>query len=106
MKLSKYISIVLLSAVFVSGCSSVKNTLSGKKKNNADEFLVKRKNPLVLPPDFDVLPKPQEENVEDNIGNEDLDLSDVLNKSKGEKQIIKKKENSLERSISKILNSN
>jgi hypothetical protein len=29
------------------------------KKNNSDEFLVEKKNPLVLPPEFDELPEPK-----------------------------------------------
>ena len=45
MKLSKYIIVVLLSVLFISGCKSVKNTLTGKQKNT-DEFLVKKKIPI------------------------------------------------------------
>ena len=45
----------------VTSCQSVKNALSGVKKENSDEFLVQKKNPLVLPPDFTDLPQPFEE---------------------------------------------
>tara|TARA_B110001450_G_scaffold118461_1_gene111808 strand:+ start:699 stop:863 length:165 start_codon:yes stop_codon:yes gene_type:complete len=44
MKLVKYTSIILLLAFFTSGCSSVKETLTGAKKPNTDEFFVKKKN--------------------------------------------------------------
>ena len=106
MKLSKYIFVILITAIFISGCNSIKNTLSGKKKENTDEFLVKIKNPLILPPNYDDLPKPVKKTSEENNNNEDLDFSNILSESKVEKELIKKKDKSLERSISKILNSN
>ena len=106
MKLCKYITIILLSAIFISGCNTVKETLSLKKKDNTDEFLVKKKNPLILPPNFNDLPKPEKETSGENNKDEDLDFSKILNESKVKKQTIKEKDKSLERSISKILNSN
>ena len=48
----------------VTSCQSVKNALSGVKQENSDEFLVQKKNPLVLPPDFTDLPEPFEESPE------------------------------------------
>jgi|TARA_B110000114_G_C14732691_1_gene253913 PBP1b-binding outer membrane lipoprotein LpoB len=106
MKLSKYIFVILITAIFISGCNSIKNTLSGKKKQNTDEFLVKIKNPLILPPNYDDLPKPVKKTGEENNNNEDLDFSNILSESKVEKELIKKKDKTLERSISNILNSN
>tara|TARA_B110000977_G_scaffold143126_1_gene181782 strand:- start:190 stop:537 length:348 start_codon:yes stop_codon:yes gene_type:complete len=106
MKLSKYITVILLSAIFISGCNSIKETLSGKKENNTDEFLVKKKNPLVLPPNFDDLPKPQENSIKNNDKDKNLDLSKILRQSKNEKQTKGEKDKSLEQSISNILNSN
>ena len=103
MKLVKYTTIILLSVFFITGCGSVKKTLTGSKKQNTNEFFVKKKNPLVLPPNFDELPKPQEETKKNSIENKSIDFSSVLNKSKNEKKIITKKNNSLERSISGIL---
>ena len=48
----------------VTSCQSVKNALSGVRQENSDEFLVQKKNPLVLPPDFTDLPEPFEESTE------------------------------------------
>lgn len=55
-------------------CQSVKDALQGKKYESSDEFLVIKKNPLVLPPDFNLLPEPndpekktREEKVEEEI---------------------------------------
>ena len=39
---------------------SVKRGLTGGKRDSGDEFLVKKKDPLILPPDFENLPTPDE----------------------------------------------
>jgi len=103
MKLVKYTTIILFSVFFILGCSSIKETVTGSKKQNTNEFFVKTKNPLVLPPDYDELPKPQKEKIEKSIEDKSIDFSSVLNKSNNKKKIITKKNNSLERSISDIL---
>ena len=40
--------------------SNVKRGLIGGKEKSTDEFLVKKKDPLILPPDFESLPSPSE----------------------------------------------
>ena len=47
--------------------SNVKRGLTGAKQNTTDEFLVQKKDPLILPPDFDTLPSPsdREEAIEE-----------------------------------------
>ena len=73
----------LIILLFLSSCQGVKDALSGKKYENSDEFLVIKKNPLVLPPNFNELPTPKDavdttqiENIENEI--EDL-LSSIKN---------------------------
>ena len=53
------IKLLLLLFILLSSCQAIKDGLTGKKNNNSDEFLVKKKNPLELPPDFDELPSPK-----------------------------------------------
>ena len=59
----KKITYILL-FIFLVSCAdsfdSVKRGLTGAKKGSADEFLVKKKDPLILPPDFENLPIPDE----------------------------------------------
>ena len=59
------ITYILLLFLFTGSCadtfSSVKRGLTGAKKNSADEFLVEKKDPLILPPDFESLPSPSDE---------------------------------------------
>ena len=102
MKLNKNI-IIILSVLFISGCNSVKETLTGAKKDNTDEFLIKKKDSLILPPNFDEMPVPQREIMDVKVQNENIDFSSILTKSKNKKKIIIKKGNSLEKSISNIL---
>ena len=56
---------IFLLFFFVASCGgtfdSVKRGLTGSKGNTADEFLVEKKDPLILPPDFENLPIPDEE---------------------------------------------
>ena len=48
---------------FVVSCdtlSSVKRGLTGEKRVSTDEFLIKKKDPLIMPPDYENLPTPEE----------------------------------------------
>ena len=57
------IYLILFMMFMTVSCQSLKNALSGVKEENSDEFLVQKKNPLVLPPDFADLPVPFEEST-------------------------------------------
>ena len=56
----------------LTGCQDVKKGLSGKKIDEGNEFLVIKKNPLVVPPNFNELPQPSDNNIENN-SNKDKD---------------------------------
>ena len=40
--------------------NNVKRGLTGAKQKSTDEFLVQKKDPLILPPNFDSLPSPSD----------------------------------------------
>ena len=40
------------------GASDAAKVLKNEKITNTDEFLVKKRDPLILPPDYNTLPKP------------------------------------------------
>tara|TARA_Y100001958_G_C21026768_1_gene401260 strand:- start:228 stop:527 length:300 start_codon:yes stop_codon:yes gene_type:complete len=47
--------------IVVSSCASLKEAgkvLRNEKQNTTDEFLVKKKEPLIIPPDLDKIPEP------------------------------------------------
>ena len=101
----KKIFLYFLFIFILSSCQSIKENLSMKKKKSVDEFLIEKKNPLVVPPEFSKLPVPKslDENTENSVDkNEDLDLSKVLNESETIKPTNSSSE--LEKSISNILN--
>ena len=50
--------LILIILNFLYGCGSVGDGFKLKKSNTGDEFLVEKKNPLVLPPNFNELPEP------------------------------------------------
>ena len=54
----KYSFIIILCIFVISGCSSVKEGLTLKKKSNSQQFLIEKKNPLIMPPDYQKLPEP------------------------------------------------
>jgi hypothetical protein len=43
----------------LSGCQTLKKGFQSQKKNSTDEFLVEKKSPLVMPPEFSKLPNPE-----------------------------------------------
>ena len=63
-------------------CSSIQEGL-GSKKNNSDEFLVEKKSPLIMPPNFDELPNPDKNTKDVNLDNNKIKnlLSNDKNKN-------------------------
>jgi Protein of unknown function (DUF3035). len=55
---------LLLFLIHLNNCTSFNEAMSGKRKTT-DEFLVKKKDPLVLPPQFEELPLPKSKKEED-----------------------------------------
>ena len=53
----------MILSFLITSCESVREGLTGSKNQSTDEFLVKKKDPLVLPPDFENLPNPSERQV-------------------------------------------
>ena len=54
---------ILTIIFFVTSCTtmdSVKRGLTGEKSQSTDEFFIQKKDPLILPPDFENLPTPDE----------------------------------------------
>ena len=62
----------------LASCSSIKESV-GSKKNNSDEFLVEKKSPLLMPPDYNDLPVPNSEDVKNK--DEDNQVKKLITKS-------------------------
>jgi len=97
-----------IAIIFINSCESVKSGLSGQKKSGAEEFLVKKKNPLILPPDYEDMPVPTSEEKEELVY-DDVNLDELLGKIKKESSKNKsssKISTSTEKSILKKINKN
>ena len=56
-----YISFLVFFATSCAGTyDSVKRGITGQKQSATDEFLIEKKDPLILPPDYENLPTPGE----------------------------------------------
>ena len=92
--------------IFLNSCGTVAEGLGGSKKKGSDEFLIEKKAPLVLPPNFGELPEPRAKidrnsesnnksgsSIEDLIGKSsttDANIENNKSKSTIEKTIIEK----------------
>ena len=56
----KIFFIYFLLVIMVSSCGTVKKAFDSERKNSSDEFLVEKRSPLSLPPEFDKLPTPND----------------------------------------------
>ena len=72
------IYLILFMMLVTASCQSIKNAVSGVKQENSDEFLVQKKHPLVLPPDFTDLPEPFEELLQTSEIQVDDDIEKLL----------------------------
>ncbi len=80
-KLNLILLIVLVP--LLTFCGGVRDALEGKKRSEqSDEFLVKKKNPLQMPPDMNKLPAP----------GDDLEIKSQTNNDEV-KDLLKIKEN-------------
>ena len=94
--------------LFLNSCGTVAEGLGGSKKKGSDEFLVKKKSPLVLPPSFEELPEPGKEPEENIIldKKDTSDVEDIINQSSSTSTSEKTDDtkNSIEQSIIKKIN--
>ena len=75
----------------LASCSSIKESV-GSKKNNSDEFLVEKKSPLLMPPDYNDLPAPSSEGIK-NEG-ENNQVKKLITKSNNTDSNFNKSNNS------------
>ncbi len=89
--------LVLLNLIlFIYSCGAAREGFTNQKKENKDEFLVEKKSPLMMPPDYDELPLPNpeagdtqnsENNVKKLIINNENNNSKSLNQDGSNKKI-------------------
>jgi len=98
------IFIIFIIVITLTSCQSAKDALTLKKKSNADEFLVEKKSPLVLPPDYGKLPFPvdEQEKLNDKKNQDEINiLLGTNDNSKTTNSNLDKNSSSIENSILK-----
>ena len=68
--------------LFLYSCSTIKEGFTNQKKSSSDEFLVEKKSPLVMPPDYNDLPVP-DQNKETAETNENK-IKELVTKNENE----------------------
>ena len=95
-----FLLFVFVILIFLQNCESAKRGLGGGKIKSSDEFLVEKKDPLVLPPNFGKLPMPS--NINTDTTNNNLEIEKIIKTQKNISNTEGKSSNSsLEESILK-----
>ena len=96
----KFFLITLILLGFLSGCQSAKDAFTLQKKPTTDEFLVEKKNPLTVPPDYRELPIPiSEQEKKQKASNDDIKMSLGTSEKTTSKVTGSSKPSSVEKSI-------
>ena len=85
---------LVISLLFLCSCQGVKDALSWKKYESSDEFLVIKKNPLILPPNFNDLPTPKDVTDTTQIENLENEIEDLLSSIKDNSEEIEESSSS------------
>ncbi len=79
-KFNLFINFCLI-LIFLTGCNTVREGFKNPKKNSNDEFLVEKKSPLVMPPEFNELPIP---NQKKEINQEQNNIKELITENSSE----------------------
>ena len=108
-KINKFCIILLSFVILLSSCGTFQEGMIGSKRSkSSDEFLVYKKKPLVVPPDFDDIPSPKPVKKEEKkLSASNTSIEDLLNIEKKKEDTFETKgNNSLEQSILKKIKQN
>tara|TARA_B100001057_G_C22743262_1_gene908679 strand:+ start:48 stop:353 length:306 start_codon:yes stop_codon:yes gene_type:complete len=95
MKRINFLLIILFFLVSCGGLQEAGKVLRNEKIKTTDEFLVKKRNPLVLPPNYEEIPEPGSISRKEN---EKEQIKKIL-KAPKEEDITRKKSTTTEESI-------
>ena len=91
--------IIIIFLFLITSCAenwdSIKKGLGGEKRTSTDEFLVKKKDPLTMPPKWEDLPQPGQGMYENRDIEEVVDIEELLQLGKNQESIENMKELSI-----------
>ena len=102
LKILIFLNIILI----ISSCGTIKEGFTNQKKNNSDEFLVEKKSPLIMPPNFNELPVPKQK--ESATQSESDEIKSLISKKKNTEitNDMNQKDKSFKNSILKKIKNN
>ena len=109
MKNFKIIFLILILNLILNACGTVKEAFDPQRKNSSDEFLVEKKSPLSMPPDFEKLPKPKSKedgNIQEDDNNIKTLIINTQNNNSYEKDQSSEDSRNLEDLIIYLINHN
>tara|TARA_B100001063_G_scaffold241098_1_gene267359 strand:+ start:413 stop:727 length:315 start_codon:yes stop_codon:yes gene_type:complete len=95
-KLKKFIFLNFV--LLLASCGTMQSAFENQKKNNTDEFLVEKKSPLIMPPDFNDLPIPKETEIKKDIN--ENEFKSLITQDNEE---IKSNENDINKNFEELL---
>ena len=108
-KINRFCIILLSFIILLNSCGSFQEGMVGSKRSkSSDEFLVHKKKPLVVPPDFDEIPTPKPVKKEEKkLTTSNTSIEDLLNKENNNEETFETKgDSSLGKSILKKIKQN
>ena len=75
MKIIRNTFLIMFVSLFIYSCEGFKLK---KKSTSGEEFLIEKKDPLILPPDFSKLPKPKDDLEKKDNEEETIALDNVF----------------------------
>ncbi len=77
----KILFVITLLSFFLNSCGTVQKAFDPDRKNSSEEFLVEKKSPLSIPPDYNELPKPKAKNIDDQETVKSLETLIITNEN-------------------------
>ena len=97
-----FLLFLTLALISCSGLSDVGKVMRNEKTTTTDEFLVKKRKPLVLPPDYNEIPEPGTIKRKQNSDNDKIkEILKATEKKENSDKINSSVENSILRQIRK-----
>jgi len=73
--------ILLSMSIALTACSSLEEAgkiIRNERVNSTDEFLIKKRQPLTIPPDMDKIPQPNSLEQNQNVNDEEEQIKEIL----------------------------
>ena len=97
---------IVIYGLICGSCSSVQKAFDPERKNSSDEFLIEKKSPLSMPPDFEKLPLPQNKQTDDQNQSDDIETLITNSQLDNKNKSIDNSSKELEESIIDKIKSN